>query len=91
MQAIAILFVLPLVVGVAAQLTFRDPKRASLVAVVGTLVTLALCVDALDPGGRWSWLAGLMVAPLPIAVSVAAVLICHGRLEGPRPRNGNET
>jgi hypothetical protein len=90
MQAIVILFVLPLIVGVASQLTFRDAKRASLAAVVGTLVAIALCVDVLDSSGRWSWLAGLMVSPLPIAVAVAAVLVCHGRLEGHRPRrNGS--
>ena len=84
MQAIVILFVLPLVVGVIAQLIFRDAKRASLAAVAGTLLTLGLCVDALDPVGRWSWVAGLMVSPLPIAVAVAAVLVMHGRQEGHR-------
>ena len=84
MQAIVILFVLPLVVGIVSQFLLRDAKRASLAAVAGTLVTLALCVDTLDPAGRWSWIAGLMVSPLPIAVAVAGVLVCHGRQEGHR-------
>lgn len=87
MKAIVVLFFVPLIVGVAAQLALRDAKRASFVAVVSTLVIIAWCVDLLDPDGRWSWLAGLMVSPLPIAVAVAAVLICHGRLEGHRPKN----
>lgn len=84
MQPIVILFLLPLLVGVASHAALRDAKRASLAAVAGTLVALALCVDALDPASRWSWIAGLMVSPLPIAVAVAAVLVCHGRQEGHR-------
>lgn len=81
MEPIAILLVLPVLIGVAAERYFRDVKNASLAAALGSALVVALCVKALDPDGNWSLLAAMMVSPLPIAFAAGAVLICHGRSE----------
>jgi hypothetical protein len=84
MEPLAVLVVLPVLVGVAAELLFRDTSRASLAAAVLSSLSVYACLAALDPGGTWNWLATFLVAPLAIAFSLATVLTCFGYLEGRR-------
>jgi hypothetical protein len=86
MGALLVLVVLPVLVGVAAEALFREPRRASLAAVIATAVVTCLAVLVLDRGDAWSWIAGLMVLPLSIALAVAATLVCDGRMHLP-PRH----
>ena len=83
-----VLLLLPALIGVAAELILRDPRRASLAATVGALVSVGLCAQALAPDENWAWLAALLVSPLPIAFAVAAVIICDGRKHRRRGRPG---
>ncbi|HEY7902709.1 MAG TPA: hypothetical protein VIH36_04600 [Casimicrobiaceae bacterium] len=83
MNALIVLVLLPLLVGVAAEALFREPRRASLVAVVATAVLTCVAVQVLDRGDSWNWIAGLMVLPLSIALAVAATLLCDGRFNPP--------
>lgn len=87
-SAFVVLVILPVLVGVAAEALFREPRRASLAAVIATAVVTCLAVLILDRGDSWSWIAGLMVLPLSIALAVAATLVCDGRLHMP-PRHAN--
>jgi hypothetical protein len=84
MQPLAVLIVLPVLVGVAAELLFRDTSRASLAAAVLSSLLVYGCLAVLDPGGTWNWLATFLVSPLAIAFSLATVLTCFGYLEGRR-------
>jgi len=36
-------------------------------------------VQALDRNESWSWIAALLVSPLPIALAIATVLFWYGR------------
>ena len=82
MQPLAVLVVLPVLVGLAAVLALRDPSRASLVAAIVSSLSVYACLATLDPDGRWNELATFLVAPLAIAFSLATVLACLGYLEG---------
>ena len=84
MQPFAVLFVLPVLVGVSAELLFRDTSRASLAAAVVSAFSVYTCLRLLDPDGSWNWLATFLVSPLAIAFSLATVLTCFGYLEGRR-------
>lgn len=84
MQPLAVLIVMPVVVGVAAELLFRDRSRASLAAAVVSSLSVYACLRLLDPDGTWNWLATFLVAPLAIALSLATVLTCCGYFEGHR-------
>lgn len=84
MEPFAVLIVLPVLVGVAAELVFRDTSRASLAAAVVSSASVYTCLRLLDPGGTWNWLASFLVSPLAIACSLATVLACFGYLEGRR-------
>lgn len=86
MEPFAVLIVLPVMVGVAAELLFRDTSRASLTAAVMSSLCVYACLKLLDPDGRWNGLATFLVSPLAIAFSLATVLTCFGYLEG-RQRN----
>ena len=81
------LIVLPVVVGVAAQLLFRDTSRASLAATVVSALSVYTCLRLLDPEGTWNGLATFLVSPLAIAFSLATVLTCFGCLEGRRRKH----
>ena len=87
MEPLAVLIVLPVVVGVAAQLLFRDTSRASLAAAVVSSLSVYTCLRLLDPEGAWNGLATFLVSPLAIAFSLAAVLTCFGYLEGRRRKH----
>ncbi|HJU24338.1 MAG TPA: hypothetical protein VJ891_17675 [Casimicrobiaceae bacterium] len=90
MEPLAVLIVLPLVVGVAAERLFRDASRASLAAAVVSSVSVYACIRYLDPAGTWNELATFLVSPLAIAFSLASVLACFGYFEGRRHRRRQE-
>jgi hypothetical protein len=85
MKALVFLLVLPVLIGVVSEMVFRDAKRASFAAGVGSALVVFLGVILLDPAGTWSWIAALLVSPLPIALGVVTVLYCYGRLQMRKP------
>ena len=74
-----VLILLPVAIGVLAEAVFRDAKRASLVAAVGSAVAVGIAVQALDRNESWSWVAAALVSPLPVTFAVATVLFWYGR------------
>jgi hypothetical protein len=84
MEPFAVLIVLPVVVGAIAERLFRDTSRASLAAAVVSSLSVYECLHYLDPTGTWNALATFLVAPLAIAFSLAAVLLCFGHFDGRR-------
>ena len=89
MEPFAVLVLLPTLVGVASELLFRDALQASLAAALVSALAVYGCLELFDPGGTWNALAGFLVSPLVIALSLVAVLTCFGHLEGRRrARNG---
>jgi CHASE2 domain-containing sensor protein len=82
MEPLAVLVVLPIVIGIAAELALRDTARASLAAAIVSSLAVYACIAALDPGGTWNGLATFLVSPLAIAISLATVLTCFGFREG---------
>ena len=84
MEAITVWLVLPVAIGAAAEITLRDPSRASLVAAIASALAVYASLHHLDPAGTWNGLATFLVSPLAIAFSLATVLTCHGYLEGRR-------
>ena len=90
MEPLVVLVVLPVLVGVGAELLFRDTSRASLAAAIASSLAVYTCLWIGDPGGTWNWLATFLVAPLVIAFSLATVLTCFGHFEGRRrPRRAS--
>jgi hypothetical protein len=81
MEPLIVLVALPILIGIASELVFRDAKRASLAATLGTAAAICLCVHLLDAHARWSFLAALLVSPLPIACAVATALFLYGHLQ----------
>ncbi|HEY2862278.1 MAG TPA: hypothetical protein VGK37_01485 [Casimicrobiaceae bacterium] len=79
MRAFLVLFVLPVLIGVASERLFRDTTRATLAATLAAPLLMYLCLDVFDPTGTWNWLATLLVSPLVIALALASVLFCFGR------------
>lgn len=86
MRALVVLFVLPVLIGIASERVFRDTTRSTLAATLGAPTVMYLCLDVFDPTGTWNWLATLLVSPLVIALALASVLFCFGR--PPRRRRG---
>lgn len=82
MQPFAVLVVMPVLVGLAAELLFRDTTRASAAAAAASSILVYACLAALDPGGAWNGLATFLVSPLAIAFSLATVIACFGYIEG---------
>jgi hypothetical protein len=87
MQPFTLLLLLPILIGIAAYAVFRDVRNAAGAAMGLTALVLYGALYALDPSGGWTWLAGLLVLPLPVALALGAVVLMHGRLQRPR-RNG---
>jgi hypothetical protein len=85
MKALVFLLVLPVLIGFASEMVFRDAKKASFTAAVGSALAVFLGVIVLDPAGTWNWVAALLVSPLPIALGVVTVLYCYGRLQMRKP------
>jgi len=84
MEPFAVLIVLPVLVGIVAELALRDITRASLAAALISSLSVYTCLRWLDPSGAWNWLATFLVSPLAIAFSLATVLACFGYIEGRR-------
>jgi phosphate/sulfate permease len=78
-EPLVVLILLPMAVGALAEAVFRDAKRASLVAAFGAALGVGLAVQLLDRNESWSWVAALLVSPLPIALAIATVLFWYGR------------
>lgn len=89
MEPLAVLVVLPIVIGVVSELLFRDTAHASLAAAIATTLFLFVCLNLLAPAGLWNWLAVLLVSPLAIASALAAVLILYGHKQSRRRRRRN--
>lgn len=90
MEPVLVLILLPLAIGVGAELIFRDVFRASLVATVTAPAVVYASIAVLDSYGGWNWLASLLVAPLATAVALAAVMACFGWSHArKRPRRRN--
>ena len=86
MEPLLVLVVLPMLIGIVSEFAFRDARNASLAAALGTTAVVCLSVQVLDANATWTWLAALLVSPLPIACAVATVLFLYGHLQA-RPRN----
>jgi cytochrome bd-type quinol oxidase subunit 2 len=79
-----ILIAFPGLLGILAEIAFRNARKASLAAVIGTVAMTLASVQVLEPGAAWNWVAALLVSPLPIAISVAFAMFWHGRRGSPR-------
>ncbi|HZI84541.1 MAG TPA: hypothetical protein VFF44_11555 [Casimicrobiaceae bacterium] len=90
MEPVFVLILLPVLIGVGAEMIFRDALRASLSATLVAPAVVYVSIMALDPGGTWNWLASLLVAPLAMALALAAVMVCFGRVHARKrpPRTG---
>ena len=84
MKPFLILIAFPGLLGILAEITFRDARKASLAAVIGTVAMTLASVQVLEPGAAWNWIAALLVSPLSIAISVAFAMFWHGRKRSPR-------
>ena len=91
MKALLLLLVLPICIGYASEMIFRDARKASFAAALGSALMVFLGVIALDPEGSWNWVAAVLVSPLPVAIGVVTVLFCYGRLQMRRPRHHHGT
>jgi hypothetical protein len=88
MKPLVIILVLPVLIGIASEFYFRDARRASLAAALGSALAVFAGVFAFDPAGTWNWVAALLLSPLPIAFGVVTVLYCYGRLQMGRRHRG---
>ena len=79
MEPLLILFLLPLMIGIASELVFRDARNASIVATIGSAMIVCFGLYSVDSDGAWNWLAALLVLPLPISFALAAVVVFYGR------------
>lgn len=86
MEPLVILFVSPVLIGIASEVFFHDAKKASFAAALGSAVFACSCVQVLDRDGTWTWFAALLVSPLPIAFALTTVLLWYGRSQRPRHR-----
>ncbi len=84
MEPLAILFVLPALAGVTAEIVFRDARNASIAAVIASILIVCVGLKALGSAETWNWLAAILVLPLPIAFALAAVVVLYGRSHVPR-------
>lgn len=90
MEPIAFLVVLPIAIGIVAELIFRDTTHATLAAAIGTAIALVVSMRFLATPELWTWLAVLLVSPLSIAAALAAVLILYGRSQARRRRRRHD-
>ena len=79
MEPLIVLVVLPVLIGVTAELIFRDARNASFAAALGCPAIIFVWLTLRDPDGALSWLATLLVSPLAIALSLATVILGFGR------------
>jgi hypothetical protein len=88
-EPVAVLVVLPIVIGIVSELVFRDTAHASFAAALATTLLVFLCLRLLAPAGMWNWAATLLVSPLAIAAAITTVLVLYGRKESRRRRKRN--
>jgi hypothetical protein len=88
MEPLMVLVLVPVLTGVTAEWIFRDTRKASFAAALGCPAAIFVCLRLLDPDGALSWLAALLVTPLPIALSLATVLLRRGRARAQRLNKG---
>jgi len=91
LEPLLVLVILPVAVGALAEAAFRDARRASLAAAVASAMLVAVAVQLSDrEGAGWSWLAAVLVWPVPVALAIGTVLFWHGRTTPPahRPPRG---
>lgn len=88
-EPLAVLVLLPILVGAIADAAIRDAKRASFAAAIAAAVAVALVVQTLDRNEGWAWIAAVLVSPLSVALAVATVAFWHGR--GHRHRRPRDT
>jgi fumarate reductase subunit C len=79
MRPLLVLFLLPAVGGFIAFVLFRNVRRASFAAAIGSPLVIYALVKVLEPSDPWSAFATFLVSPLVIAVAVITVFICSGR------------
>ncbi len=84
-----VLVILPVLIGALAEAAFRDAKRASLAAAAGTTLAVVAAVQALDRNEGWSWIAAILVSPLPMALAVGTALFWWGRTRSRRRRRSH--
>ena len=87
MQPLLILFVFPVLVGIAAgslMCKARDVSNALLVAALASIVVTCIAVQMLEIHALWHWIAALLVCLLPVSISVAVALFWYGHLSAPR-------
>jgi hypothetical protein len=89
MRPLLILLVLPVVIGIVSEFYFRDTRKASFAAALGSALAVFLGVMAFDLDGTWNWVAAALVFPLPMAFGVVTVLFCYGRLQMRRRHHGH--
>jgi hypothetical protein len=86
MQPLVVLVLVPVLIGVACELLFRNARKASWAAMLAVALVVVASLQAGDPDGAWNWLAALLVLPLPIALALAAVVLYDGRSQVRRHR-----
>lgn len=80
LEPLLVLVILPVAAGALAEAALRDAKRASLAAAVSSALLVAVSVQWLDrDGANWSWVAAVLVWPIPVALAIGTVLFWHGR------------
>lgn len=79
MEPVLFLFVLPALAGIMSELIFRDARKASIAAIVGSVLIVCAGINSLDSEQTWNWLATILVLPLPITFALAAVVVLYGR------------
>lgn len=89
MKPLVVLFLLPVLIGLASVAVFRDTTKASCVATFLSPLVVLGCLSYFDPDGRWDWLAALLVAPLTIAFALASVMAYYGRSQVQRRQRRN--
>lgn len=89
MEPLFVLVILPVLIGALAEAAFRDAKRASLAAATGTALAVVVAVQALDRNESWSWIAAVLVSPLPMSLAVGTALFWWGRTHSRRRRRSH--
>ena len=84
MGPLLVLVILPVLIGLAAEYAFHDARKAALAAAVGAMLLTCVSVQFLDSTAAWSWLAALLVAPLPMAFAVGTAIFWYGHLNAHR-------
>ena len=81
MEPLLVLVVLPVLLGVAADLVFREPRKATFAAALATVVIVCAFAQLRGTDAPWTWFAALLVSPLSVAFAVATALFWYGHLQ----------